>query len=101
MITVPRTLRAARPMVWMRERADLLARRPHVDLRIDQAGRPDELLDDDPAAPFELVGTRRGGDVHRLADRCLELGEVERPVVERRGQAEAELDERLLTRAVA
>ena len=36
-----------------------------------------------------------------LAEPLLELLEVERPVVERRGQAEAVLDQRLLARAVA
>ena len=54
-----------------------------------------------PPRLSQLPVARRRRDVDRLRARALELLEVERPVVERRRQAEAELDERLLARAVA
>ena len=54
-----------------------------------------------PADLRELVGAGRGGDVDDLVDAVLELFELERAVVERRGQAEAVVDEVLLARAVA
>ena len=50
---------------------------------------------------LELVGAGRCGDVDRLPGALLELGEVEGPVVERRGQPEAVLDEHLLAGPVA
>jgi hypothetical protein len=48
-----------------------------------------------------LVGRRRGRHEHRLGQQALELLELERPVVQRRRQAEAVLDQVLLARAVA
>src|SRR5438552_12665283 len=85
----------------VQEVVDLTARRTHVDLRIDEARRPDQLLDDDAAAALELVRAWRRRDEDHLPGRRLELAEAERAVVECRRQAEAELDERLLPRAVA
>ncbi len=49
----------------------------------------------------QLVRAGRRRDEHRLPDLCEELVEAQRPVVERRRQPEAEVDERLLARAVA
>ena len=46
-------------------------------------------------------GPGRRRDQHQLVDPVEELVELERPVVDRRGQAEAEVDQRLLARAVA
>ena len=79
----------------------LALHRPHVDLGVHEAGRADDLLDHDAARLLQLVGPRRRRDVDHLAEPRLELLEVERPVVERRGQAEAVLDERLLALPVA
>ena len=56
---------------------------------------PDQLLGD-PLAPLQLVRPGRGAHVDRLVDGGLELLERQRPVVERRRQAEAEVDEDLL-----
>ena len=69
------------------------------DRRVDHAGRPDELLDDALAA-LELVRPGRRAHVDRLVDGRLELLERQRPVVERRRQAEPEVDEDLLARPV-
>ena len=57
---------------------------------------PDELLGDVALAALELVRPRRRAHVDRLVDGRLELLERQRPVVERRRQAEPEVDEDLL-----
>ena len=68
---------------------DLALRRPDLDLRIDQPGRADDLLDDDAARLLELVVAGRGRDVDRLADALPRTPRTQRPVVERRRQPEA------------
>ena len=83
------------------EVVDLALHRPDLQPRVHEAGGADHLLDHDAPRLLQLVGARRGGDVERLADPLLELLEVERAVVEGRGQAEAVLDERRLALAVA
>ena len=78
----------------------LAAGRAHDDLRVDQAGGAHHLLD-------HLVGMRlfvfgRGGrDEHGLAHLLFEFLEFQGPVVERRRQAEAVVDQVGLARAVA
>ena len=79
----------------------LPAHRPHVDRRIDQPGRPDDLLDHHAARLVQLVGPRRRRHEEQLADALLPLLEIQRPVVERRRQAEAVGDEHLFARPVA
>ena len=74
---------------------DLALGRADGDRRVDDAGRPDELLDD-PLALLQLIGPGGGAHVHGLVDRRLELLEGQRPVVERGRQAEAEVDQDLL-----
>ena len=80
---------------------DLPLDRTDVDRRIHQAGRPDDLLDDGAAGLLQLVRSGRRGDEHHLPGPLLPLLEVQRPVVERRRQAEAVGDQDLLARAVA
>ena len=70
------------------------------DLGVDDAGRADELLGDVALAAFQLVRSGRRAHVDGLVDGRLELLERQRPVVERRRQAEAEVDEDLLARPV-
>ena len=84
----------------VQEVVDLVARRPELDLGVDDPRRADELLGDDLGAG-ELERARGGGDEHELLHLPQELVEAERPVVERRGQPEAVVDQRLLARAVA
>ncbi len=80
---------------------DLAANGPDLELWVGQAGRADDLLDDAARRSLDLVGAGSRRDVEGLADATLELVEVEGPVVEGRGQAEAVLDEGQLARAVA
>ena len=54
-----------------------------------------------PPACWQLVRPWRGAHVDHLPDAPLPLREAQRPVVERRRQAEAVLDEHFLARAVA
>ena len=54
-----------------------------------------------PAELGELVRAGRGGDVDGLVDAVLELLELERAIVARRGQAETVVDEVLLAALVA
>ena len=79
---------------------DLGGHRPHFDLGIDQAGGADDLLDHLPGV-LQLVGAGRGRDEDGLRRQALELVEAQRPVVERRRQAEAVFDQVLLAGAVA
>src|SRR5918993_763310 len=128
MCTWPETLRAARPIVWISEvpdhllgqggdqdplvllRADadlvdqvvdLALGRLDDDLRVDQARRADDLLDELTAGTAQLVLPGRGREVHRLPDPVGELLPLQRPVVHRRRQPEPVLDERPLAAHVA
>ena len=78
---------------------DLALGRADGDLWVDDASRPDELLDV-PLAALQFIRPRRRAHVDRLVDRRLELLERERPVVERRRQPEPEVDQDLLARPV-
>ena len=72
-----------------------MVRGPHDGRRVDDARRPDQLLDD-LLALLVLVRAGRRRDVDRLVDVVLELLERQRPVVERRREPEAEIDQDLL-----
>ena len=88
------------PADLVQEVVDLVLRRPQLDLGVDDAGRADDLLGDvRRVAELERPGRRR--DEQELRRALQELVEAQRPVVERRRQPEAVLDERLLARAVA
>jgi len=79
---------------------DLVAGLAHLDLRVDDARRPDDLLDDARGvATLELPRCRR--NEHELVGDPQELVERLRPVVERAGQAEPVVHQGLLARAVA
>ncbi len=79
---------------------DLVLRRAQLDLGVDDPGRPHELLGDSRrVAELERAGRR--GHEHHLVHLVQELVEAERPVVERGREPEAEVDQRLLARAVA
>ena len=75
---------------------DLRAHRADLDLRIDQAGRAHHLLDDVACRVAQFVRAGRGRDEDHLRRERLPLVEPQRPVVERRRQAEAVLDQRFL-----
>ena len=64
------------------EVVDLPFRLADLDLRVDEARRPDDLLHD-LWRMLELVGTWRRGHVDGLVETLLELLEGERPVVQR------------------
>ena len=72
----------------------------HDDLRVDQAGRAHDLLDHLVGMRFFVVG-RGGRDEDRLTHLLFELLEFQGPVVERRRQAEAIVDQVGLARTVA
>ena len=75
---------------------DLGAGLAHLDFGIDETGRTNKLLDHQAGRVLELVVARRGRDVNHLARDPLPFLEIERAIVERGGQPEAELDQRLL-----
>ena len=79
---------------------DLALGRPHLDDRIEQPRRPDDLFHD-LAGMLALVECRRGADVDRLRDVVVKLLKGQRPVVKRAGQAEAIVDQHFLARPVA
>ncbi len=74
----------------------LPAHRPHLDGRIHESGRTNHLLDHDAAGLRELVWTGRGGDMDDLVHTLFPLREVQRPVIERRWQAESVGNEHFL-----
>ncbi len=79
---------------------DLRAGRPYLDVGIDETRRPHDLLYR-LIRMRVLVRARRRRHEDRLRRDLLVLLERQRPVVERRRQAETVLDERFLARAVA
>ena len=82
-----------------KEVVDLPLGLAHLDLWVDETGRPDDLLDH-VGGMLKLV--RAGGrrDVDRLIEALLELGERERPVVQCARKPEPVVDEDLLARTV-
>ena len=99
--------RDKRPLALCRRRVDLADEvvdlsldRSDKDLRVKQAGGPDDLFGD-LAGAFALIVRGRGRDVDGLPDAAVELVERQRPVVIGRRQTEAEVDERLFSRPVA
>ena len=78
---------------------DLVARLAHLDLGVDDPGRADDLLHGASGLGL-LEGSGGSGDHHQLLDALEELVELQRPVVDRRRQPEAVVDQRLLARAV-
>jgi len=83
----------------LEEVVNLPGGRTDHDLRVDETGRPDQLLDGGVRLPA-LVGSWRGREVELLADLVLELLEPQRPVVRCAWEPEAVLDEGGLARTV-
>ncbi len=79
---------------------DLVGRGADVDLGIDEARGSDDLLDDVPGHAL-LERTRGRGHEHDAGHPLQELIELERPVVQRRGNPEPVLDQVELARPVA
>ena len=79
---------------------DLVLGLAHLDLGVDDAGRPHDLLDH-ALGVRALPRARRRRDQHHLPDAVEELVELQRPVVDRRRQPEAVVDQRRLAREVA
>jgi hypothetical protein len=97
-VTSTRSPARARVADLAEQVVDLALRPADLDRRIDQAGRADDLLDEHAAGLVQLVRARRRRDEDRLRPHRVPLLEAQRPVVERRRQAEAVFDERLLAR---
>ena len=79
---------------------DLVRCRPHLDLRIHQAGRPHHLLNH-PAGMRNFVSGRCGRNKNCLPHLALKLFKLERPVVQRAGQAKTVSHQGGLARPVA
>ncbi len=104
LVSVVTSTRSPRPRSladFMQQVVNLSLDRANFDGRIDQAGRPDDLLDDHSRRFRQLIRPRRRRDIDRLVHAMLEFFERKRTIVERRRQTEAVLDQRLLARAVA
>ncbi len=100
-VTSTRSLFSARSLISCHQVVDLALGRLDDHLRVDQAGRPDHLLDHVAADPLQLVRPRRGRQVQRLADALAELVPGQRPVVDGARQPEAVLDQDPLAGHVA
>src|SRR5208337_3639335 len=83
------------------EVVDLAAGGADLDRRIDEAGRANDLLDEDAAGLFELPVPRRRRDADRLWPHRLPFLEAQRPVVHAGGQAEAVFGQGRLAAVVA
>ena len=79
---------------------DLGARRQHLHLRIHQTRGTHHLLHH-VVRMLALIGGRRGGHEHALAHARFKFLQLQRPVIQRRRQAESILDQRFLARPVA
>ena len=79
---------------------DLAMRRLHDHLRINQARRPNHLLDELAVGAADLVWPRCRGQIDRLPDPGREFLPGQRPVVQRTGQPEPVFDEGALPRRV-
>ena len=77
----------------LQEVVDLALGGLHDHLGIDEAGGPDDLLDD-LGGVLELVGPGRGRQEDGLADALVNSSKRQRPVVGRRRQPEPVLDQR-------
>ena len=80
---------------------DLALHRPHVRHRVDQAGRPDDLLGEHARRALHLPGPRRRADEHGQRPEPLPLLELERAVVDAGRKPEAELGQDGFPRVVA
>ncbi len=96
------------PLVLLRAEPDLVkqivnlaAHRPHFDLGIGEAGRTNDLLDDDAAGFRQFIRSGRRGNINKLIGPPLELFECQWPVVHGRRKAKAILDEVFFSRPVA
>ena len=74
--------------------------RAHLDDRVEQAGRADDLLDHHPARLGELVRPRCRRDKNHLPHASRPLLETQGSIVEGRGQPEAVRHEHLLAEAI-
>src|SRR5439155_26282726 len=84
-------LRLDAPADFLEQVLHLAARRLDPDRGVDEPRRPDDLLDDAPAAHLDLVFAGRRRDEAELRRNREPLVERERPVVERAREAEAEV----------
>ena len=89
------------PADFRQQVVDLTLDGPHLDRRIDQARRPDDLLDHDALSLGQLVGSGCGRDKDHLVDPAFPFLEVERPVVERRRQPEPIGHQHFFPRSIA
>ena len=91
-----------RPLADLAEEVvHLVGYRLHNNLRIHETRGPDDLLHDLPRRLAQLVGRRCRRNVDPLVLEGRELIETERPVVEGGGEAEAVVDQGLLSRPIA
>ena len=100
-VTNTRSLRSTRLRISSKQIVDLVARRAHDDRRVHQSGRTNQLLDHRALALAQLIVRRRRRNIDGLIQHRFELGEIQRPVVERRRQTKAIFDQSFLARTVA
>ena len=68
---------------------------------INETGRPDDLLNDDPLGSLDFIRPRGGRDVDHLVHAALELGKGQRAIVKGGRETESVLDQSLLPGAVS
>jgi hypothetical protein len=83
------------------EVVDLVLGRAHLDRRVDQPGRADDLLGEDAAGLVELPAAGRRRDMDGERAHRVPFLEAQRPVVHAGGQAEAVFRQRRLAAEVA
>ena len=85
----------------VQEVVDLVLRRAHLNLGVEQSGGADELLHHNTLGLLQLVVGWRGRHVDHLMDHVVKLLEAQWAVVEGRRQAETILHKVLLAGAIA
>ena len=85
---------------FSQEIVDLPLGRSHLDDRIHQTGRTNNLLNHFSCRVPQLIGARRRGHIHRLRETLFKLGKLERPVIDRRRQSKTVLDQGPLPRII-
>ncbi len=85
----------------MQKIVNLAFDRTNFHRRINQAGGTNDLLHHHAGRFRQLIRAGRGGDVDDLIGALFKFFKLQRPIIERRRQAEAILHQVFLARAIA
>ena len=73
---------------------------PNLDRRVKQSGRPNHLFHNMSSGTFQLIGAGGRGNENHIAQQLFKLFKFQRPVVQRRRQAEPVIHQSLFPASV-